>query len=55
LQQSALTRRELTLSEEVTMLEEVADLPLQVPASPGLSLRLGRAGPPARELRLLRG
>jgi hypothetical protein len=37
------------------MLEQVADLPLQVPASPGLSLRLGCAGPPARELRLLRG
>jgi hypothetical protein len=37
------------------MREQVADLPLQVPASPGLSLRLWRAGPSARELRLLRG
>src|SRR5437762_2248410 len=37
------------------MLEPSADLPLQVSASPGLSLRLWRAGPPARELRLLRG
>src|SRR6516165_2666079 len=43
------------LDEEMTMLEQVADLPLQVPASPGLPLRLQCAGPPARELRLLRG
>ena len=36
------------------MLEQVPDLPLQVPAPPGLPFRLRRAGPPARELRLLR-
>src|SRR5215470_7876145 len=39
----------------MTMLEQVADLPLEVPASPGLPLRRRRARPPARELRLLRG
>src|SRR5690349_2744153 len=39
----------------MTMLEQVSDLPFQVPAPPGLPLRLRRAGPPARELRLLRG
>src|SRR6516164_5881108 len=43
------------LYEEMTMLEQVADLPLQVPASPGLPPRLWCAGPPARQLRLLRG
>src|SRR6266478_5818207 len=44
LQCLVLTRRELTPYEEMTMLEQVADFPLQVPASPGLSLRLRRAG-----------
>src|SRR5208337_1570628 len=33
----------------------VSDFPLQVPASPGLSLRLRRAGASAGKLRLLRG
>src|SRR3954467_6980867 len=41
--------------EEMTMREQVSALPLQVLASAGLPLRLRRAGPPARELRLLRG
>ncbi len=55
LQRPVLTRRELTLHEEMTMLEQVSDFPLQVPASPGLSLRLRRAGASAGKLRLLRG
>src|SRR5439155_6358041 len=55
LQRPVLTRRELTPHEEMTMLEQVADFSLQVPASPGRSLCLRRAGAPAGELRLLRG
>ena len=51
---SLLTRRELTPHEEMTMLEQVADFPLQVPASPGLSLGLRRGGAPPGKLRLLR-
>src|SRR5207249_1389130 len=55
LQRPALTRREVTPDEEMTMLEQVPDFPLQVPAPPGLPLRLRRAGAPAGQLRLLRG
>jgi hypothetical protein len=40
--------------EEMTMLEQVADLPLQAPASADLPLRLRCAGPSPSELRLLR-
>src|SRR5947209_183065 len=54
-QGSMLTWRELTPHEEMTILEQVADFPLQVPASPGLSLRLRRGGASRGKLRLLRG
>jgi hypothetical protein len=50
-----LTRREVTLDEEMTMREQVPDFPLQVPTPPGLPLRLRRAGAPAGKRRLLRG
>src|SRR4051812_2569890 len=39
----------------MAMLEQLGDLPVQVPSAPGLSLRLRRAGAPAGKLRLLRG
>ena len=51
----ALTLREVPLHEQMAMLEQVPDLPLQMPASPGLPSRLRCAGAPARQLRLLRG
>src|SRR5439155_580827 len=54
-QRPVLTWREVSSHKEMTMLEQVTDFPLQVPASPDLLFRLRCAGPPARKLRLLRG
>ncbi len=42
----ALTLREVPLHEQMAMLEQVPDLPLQMPASPGLPSRLRCAGGP---------
>src|SRR5712671_4205042 len=44
LERPALSRREVAPHEEMTMLEQVADFPPEVPAPPGLPLRLRRAG-----------
>jgi hypothetical protein len=40
--------------EEMTMLEQVPDFPIEVPSPPDLPFRLRCDGAPARELRLLR-
>jgi hypothetical protein len=53
-QRPPLGRREVAPHEQMTMLEQVADLPIEVPAPSGLPSRLRRDRAPAGELRLLR-
>ena len=54
-QRPLLTRREVAPHEEVTMLEQVPGLPIEVPSPPDLPFRLRCDGAPAGERRLLRG
>src|SRR3954454_22449412 len=53
-QRPLLRRCEVALDEEMTMLEQVADLPIEVPSPPDLPFRFRRDGTPAGERRLLR-
>ena len=53
-QRPLFTRREVALHEEMTMLEQVPNFPIEVPSSPDLRFRLRCDGAPAGELRLLR-
>jgi hypothetical protein len=53
-QRPLLRRCEVALDEEMTMLEQVPDFPIEVPPPPDLPFRFRRDGTPAGELRLLR-
>ena len=53
-QRPLLSRREVAPHEQMTMLEQIPDLPIEVPAPPDLPFRLRCDGAPAGEFRLLR-
>ena len=53
-QRPPLIRREVVPHEQMTMLEQVPDLPIEVPSPPDLPFRLRCDGAPAGKLRLLR-